>query len=141
MYTEYFQWRPTHNSNSEQRSVMAGQTLRGSLVYHRLSDSYVLSQTVVETGATSTQTVKCQEGKTFVVPYVVYEKTFPCSSYPPDGVVTFRNITMECETDAGEVSADCKQSVAWSAKVEDDNCNMRAVPRTCGGSNSRTRRA
>ena len=106
MYTEYFQWRPTHNSNSEQRSVMAGQTLRGSLVYHSLSDSYVLSQTVVETGATSTQTVKCQEGKTFVVPYVVYEKTFPCSSYPPDGVVTWMS----------------RSSVYWPSHVRPIQC-------------------
>ena len=74
MYTEYFQWRPEHNSNSEQRSVEAGQTLRGSLEYKKLTDSYVLTQTVVETGAQSTQTVKCQEGKKFTVPYVVYEK-------------------------------------------------------------------
>ena len=33
MYTEYFQWRPTHNSNSRQQPVEAGQTLHGSLVY------------------------------------------------------------------------------------------------------------
>jgi len=125
MYTEYFQWSPEHNSNSEQQSVKAGDTLRGSLVYNHLSDSYYLSQTVLETGATSTQTVKCQDGKKFVVPYVVYEKVFPCSSYPPDGGVTFHNITMECETTT-EPRADCKELVQWSAKYKDDNCNMRA---------------
>lgn len=74
MYTEYFQWSPVHNSNSRQRAVRAGDTLRGSLVYNHLSDSYFLSQTVVETGETSSQTVKCQSGKRFLVPYVVYEK-------------------------------------------------------------------
>ena len=31
MYTEYFQWSPTHNSNSRQHSVEAGQTLHGQL--------------------------------------------------------------------------------------------------------------
>jgi len=30
MYTEYFQWRPTHNSNSKQYKVNAGETLHGS---------------------------------------------------------------------------------------------------------------
>jgi len=80
---------------------------------------------VIETGATSTQTVKCQRGKKFLVPYVVYEKTFPCHSYPPDGVVTFRNITMECET-ATQPRMDCKELVQWSAKEKEDHCNMRA---------------
>ena len=44
MYTEYFQWSPTRNSNSEQRSVEAGQTLHGSLVYSEADDSYTLTQ-------------------------------------------------------------------------------------------------
>ena len=125
MYTEYFQWSPEHNSNSRQQPVKAGQTLRGALRYDSSSDSYLLSQTVLETGATSTQTVKCQDGKKYLVPYVVYEKTFPCGSYPPDGVVTFKNITVECETATGGVK-DCKDLVQWSAKYKDDNCNMRA---------------
>merc|ERR1711988_1254759 len=45
MYTEYFQWRPTHNSNSKAQSVKAGQTLHGSIVYDSSSDSYTLTQT------------------------------------------------------------------------------------------------
>ena len=100
-------------------------TLRGSLVYNHLSDSYFLSQTVLETGASSSQTVQCQAGKKYVVPYVVYEKTFPCASYPPDGSVTFHNITMECETDKA-ARVDCKSMAQWSARVMDDNCEMRA---------------
>lgn len=60
MYTEYFQWRPTHNSNSEQKNVQAGQTLHGFLIYNPERDSYNLTQTVVETGASSYQEVKCQ---------------------------------------------------------------------------------
>ena len=71
MYTEYFQWSPVHNSNSEQQPVEAGQTLHGSLVYSKEDDSYVLTQKVLETGATSSQTVKCQSGKAYKVPYIV----------------------------------------------------------------------
>jgi len=41
MYTEYYQWSPTHNSNSKQYPVQAGQTLQGSLQYDEASDSYV----------------------------------------------------------------------------------------------------
>lgn len=118
MYTEYYQWRPSHNSNSIQKPVLSGQTLKGSLVYDASSDSYELSQTVLETGVTSSQVVPCQNGKKFLVPYIVYEKVFPCRSYPPDGVVTFRNITMECET-ASAASVDCKNLVTWSAQYKD----------------------
>jgi hypothetical protein len=109
-----------HNSNSDQYPVKAGQTLRGSLVYDASSDAYGLTQTIVETGDSSSQTVKCQDGKAYRVPYVVYEKVFPCRDYPPDGVVTFRNITIECD------GQPCTQAVSWQAKVEDANCNMAA---------------
>jgi len=120
MYTEYYQWSPTHNSNSRQYSVKAGQTLRGSLDYDSSSDSYTLSQTIVETGKTSSQTVACQSGKKYVVPYVVYEKEWTCSDYPPDGVVTFRDIVVECD------GTDCTQDVQWQAQVEGSNCGMAA---------------
>lgn len=120
MYTEYYQWSPSHNSNSRSYSVKAGQTLHGAIVYDSSSDSYELSQTIVETGATSSQVVKCQSGKKYVVPYVVYEKEWSCSNYPPDGVVTFRNIVVECD------GVDCTQAVGWKAKVKDSNCNMAA---------------
>lgn len=121
MYTEYFQWSPEDNSNSDQYSVQEGQTLHGALVYEASSDSYTLTQTIVETGETSSQVVKCQNGKKFTVPYVVYEKTFPCSTYPPDQIVTFRNIIIECD------GKDCNKEVKWNARVKDDNCEMKAV--------------
>jgi hypothetical protein len=97
MYTEYFQWEPEDNVNSREYSVESGQTLHGSIVYNSAQDSYVLKQTIVETGETSSQTVKCQDGKKFTIPYVVYEKTFPCYTYPPDQIVTFTNIIVECD--------------------------------------------
>lgn len=118
MYTEYYQWSPTHNSNSRAYSVEPGQNLHGALVYDASSDSYELTQTIVETGKSSSQTVKCQSGKKYVVPYVVYEKEWTCKDYPPDGKVTFRNIVVECD------GQDCTQQVQWAAKVEDANCDM-----------------
>jgi hypothetical protein len=126
MYTEYFQWSPINNSNSDQRSVESGQTLHGSLVYSASSDSYDLTQEIVETGVKSTQNVPCQNGKKFVVPYVVYEKTFPCGDYPPDGKVHFYNITVECD------GQDCAKEIKWSPKVKDANCNMAAHINTDG---------
>lgn len=126
MYTEYFQWRPEHNSNSRQQPVKSGQTLQGSLIYNSDSDSYTLGQMVQETGATSTQQVKCQDGKKYTLPYVVYEKTFPCGDYPPDGKVTFRNIYVECD------GKDCTKDVQWTGKVKDANCDMKATPNSDG---------
>jgi len=65
MYTEYFQWSPEDNRNSQQVMVKAGQTLHGSLNYLPLIDAYNLTQRVVETGAISSQIVKCQNGKKY----------------------------------------------------------------------------
>jgi len=121
MYTEYFQWSPEANSNSKQQDVKAGQTLHGSLVYSAGGDSYTLTQTVVETGATSSQVVKCQSGKKYTVPYIVYEKTTKCKNYPPDEKVTFFDIVAECD------GADCTNDIKWEAKVKDANCEMKAV--------------
>jgi len=120
MYTEYFQWRPVHNSNSEAYRVEAGQTLHGSIVYDKSEDAYTVTQTVVETGHSSSQVVKCQSGKKYRIPYVVYEKLAPCRDYPPDGKVTFTDIVIECD------GQDCTSDTKWEAKVEDANCDMTA---------------
>ena len=89
-------------------------------MYNKNEDSYLLSQQIVETGAVSSQTVPCQDGKKYTLPYIVYEKLFPCGDYPPDGIVTFRNITTECD------GVDCTKDIVWEAKVKDANCNMAA---------------
>jgi hypothetical protein len=60
------------------------------------------------------------QGKKYVLPYVVYEKTFPCNTYPPDGVVKFTNISIECD------GTDCTKGVTWESKVKDANCNFKA---------------
>lgn len=119
-YTEYYQWSPSKNVNSKEITVKAGQTLHGVITYENTTDSYVITQTVVETGSSSTQTVKSQNAKKFNLPYVVYEKVWTCADYPPDGVVTFTNISIQCDY------ADCTNTVKWSAAVKDANCGMAA---------------
>lgn len=125
-YTEYFQWRPVHNSNSRQVPVSAGQTLKGTLQYDQGTDSYTLTQEVVETGEKSSQVVKCQNGKKYTLPYVVYEKLWPCRDYPPDGKVTFTDIYAECD------GKNCTSEIKWTALVKDSNCNMQANVNTDG---------
>jgi len=126
MYTEYFQWSPEHNSNSPQQGVQEGQTLHGSLIYMEEVDSYNLTQAVVETGAVSTQIVRCQKsgvfgkGKKYNLPYIVYEKVFPCNDYPKEGAVTFTDIVIECD------GKDCTNEVKWASKVKDANCDFKA---------------
>jgi len=121
-YTEYFQWSPQHNSNSKQISgVKPGQTLSGSLQYYPELDSYNLTQNVLETGTVSTQIVKCQSGKKFTVPYVVFEKVAKCNAYPPDGIVTFFDIRVGCDF------KECTEQIKWTPKVLTPNCNMKAV--------------
>lgn len=119
-YTEYYQWSPEDNRNSNQIDVQPGQTLHGVLDYNSATDSYTLTQTVVQTGRKSSQVVRCQNGKKFTIPYVVYEKVWPCGDYPPDGKVSFTNIKASCD------GADCTNEIKWSAKVKDANCNMAA---------------
>lgn len=80
-----------------------------------------MSQTIVETGDVSTQNVPCQSGKKYNLPYIVYEKTFPCANYPPDEAVNFYNIIAECD------GTDCTQDIVWESKVKDANCDMKAV--------------
>ena len=118
--SEYFQWRPEDNRNSHAVGVKSGQTLRGYLHYIEASDSYNLTQSVVETGAISTQIVKCQAGKKYTLPYVVYEKLFPCRSYPPAEKVVFTDIVAECD------GKDCAASIQWKPMVKDANCEMTA---------------
>jgi hypothetical protein len=120
MYTEYFQWSPEHNSNSEQERVESGQTLHGALTYHPQFGGYTLNQTIVETGKSSSQFVKDQNGKNYTLPYVVYEKVFPCGDYPPDGKVDFKIVKAECD------NVDCMAGIKWSPKVKEDHCNFKA---------------
>jgi len=120
MYTEYYEWDNGYNSNSDNYNVNAGQTLHGVLTYLPATDSYNLSQTNVETQQMSQQMVQCENGKKFVIPYFVYEKTWPCQYYPPDQIVTFRDIIIECD------GKPCTSRIQWSAQVKDSNCNMAA---------------
>lgn len=120
MYTEYFQFWPPWNHNSKSYPVKAGQTLHGSILYDATTDSYNQSNTIVETGQTSSHVVKAQNGKKFMRPWVVYEKLTKCANYPPDGIVTFRDIIVECD------GVDCTKDVQWKPKVKDANCNMKA---------------
>lgn len=117
-YTEYFQWQPTRNSNSESYPIPAGDHLRGTLVYNANDDSYLLTQTHMEAGRTSSQVVQCQSGKKYTLPYVVFEKTWACKDYPQDGKVEFYDIVAQCD------GIDCADEIQWKAVNMVDMCDF-----------------
>eukprot|EP00759_Apiculatamorpha_spiralis_P020509 PhF_6_TR25827/c0_g1_i1/m.36472 len=101
MYTEYYQWSPSKNSNSHQYGVNAGDSLLGQITYNGDSkQSYTLSQNDKASGRNSTQTIGVQQKggqyKNYTIMYVVYEKVADCSEYPPEGRVDFNNIIVVC---------------------------------------------
>eukprot|EP00163_Fabomonas_tropica_P027437 TRINITY_DN5286_c0_g1_i3.p1 TRINITY_DN5286_c0_g1~~TRINITY_DN5286_c0_g1_i3.p1 ORF type:complete len:280 (-),score=24.50 TRINITY_DN5286_c0_g1_i3:163-975(-) len=77
-YCENFIWQPVYNQDSPSFSVSPGQTMHGIMTYDASSDSYNVTQSCVETGATSSLQAKVPNGKKVTIPYVVYEKTWPC---------------------------------------------------------------
>eukprot|EP00163_Fabomonas_tropica_P027436 TRINITY_DN5286_c0_g1_i2.p1 TRINITY_DN5286_c0_g1~~TRINITY_DN5286_c0_g1_i2.p1 ORF type:complete len:284 (-),score=87.89 TRINITY_DN5286_c0_g1_i2:145-969(-) len=119
-YCENFIWQPVYNQDSPSFSVSPGQTMHGIMTYDASSDSYNVTQSCVETGATSSLQAKVPNGKKVTIPYVVYEKTWPCRDYPSDEKVTFYDIKASCD------NQDCTSQVKWEAKVKDANCDFAA---------------
>jgi len=125
MYTEYYQWEPSDNQDSDQYEVNPGDQLFGQVTY--LGDAqqtYRLNQTDLTTGQSSTMDIKVQQDdsgvyKNFTVLYVVYEKVADCGDYPPDGIVTFTDIKVFCSG---------KQiTPQWKTAYVEDVCNNRAT--------------
>ena len=90
--------------------------LHGQLYYIESQDAYVLNQTVVETGASSSQVVRARGQEVYGAGV---REDVACGDYPPDGKVSFNIVASECD------GAPC--DITWEAKVKDPNCNMQAV--------------
>jgi hypothetical protein len=124
MYTEYYQWSPSNNQDSNQYQVNAGDQLFGKVVYNGDADqSYTLTQTDVTSGQSSSMTIPVQQDdegnyKNFTVMYIVYEKVAQCGQYPPDQKVTFSDIKVKCN--------DALVSPKWTTSYVEDVCNFRA---------------
>mmetsp|Transcript_27135 Transcript_27135/g.37882 ORF Transcript_27135/g.37882 Transcript_27135/m.37882 type:complete len:276 (+) Transcript_27135:62-889(+) len=120
MFTEFTELDKNHHQNSDQYAVKPGQIIEGTLEYNAETDSYLVSEQNIETGQISSQIVPCSDGKQYRTPYVVYEKTFPCNSYPPDEIVTFFDIYAECD------GTDCTNEMEWISRINNSNCRMKA---------------
>merc|ERR1719231_508378 len=122
MYIEYFQWRPTHNEDSDQHTVNPGDVLHGVVVLNEQTKSYDVTHTNINSGWSVQHSVAIQrEGfhlKNYTIAYIVFEKEAECHEYPPNGEVTFYDIVMEYE---GQ-----RVSPKWTTDYVDDVCNNRA---------------
>lgn len=123
MYTEYYQWSPSNNEDSDQYGVSAGDQLYGKITYNGdAKQSYTLSQTDVTTGQTSSMTIPVQKlngvHKNYTVQYIVYEKVAQCYQYSPDQKVVFSDIKVLCN---GE-----QIQPQWTTGVVEDVCDFRA---------------
>lgn len=125
MYTEYYQWSPSHNKNSQQHSVNAGDQLHGQITFNGESEqSYTLIQTDVTTGQSSQMVIPVQRGsdglhKNYTIQYIVYEKVAQCNQYPPDQKVVFSDIQVLCNGVAIQP--------AWTSGVVDSVCDFKAT--------------
>eukprot|EP00052_Salpingoeca_macrocollata_P001027 m.23417 g.23417 ORF g.23417 m.23417 type:complete len:253 (-) comp11046_c0_seq1:80-838(-) len=122
MYNEYFQWRPTHNENSDAHVVKPGDVLHGSVDYNPSRNSYTMTHRNLNDSWSVQTEIPVQhtvEGyKKYTIVYLVYEKVWACDMYPPDGEVTFFDISVEYDNQ--------KVSPTWTTAFVDDNCNNRA---------------
>ena len=124
IYTEYFQWSPEYNSNSQAYSTQAGNKLRGEMTFlGESAQAYRIVQTDLNTGLSSSQVVGVQKDdqgnyKKYTWLYFVFEKYAQCYEYPPDQKVVFEDIKVFCSG---------KQTYPqWSTHFFQNNCDFRA---------------
>ena len=124
IYNEYYQWDPTHNENSRSHTVSAGDILYGSVSFNEDDESYTVYHSDLNDNWSVTSTIDVQEDsknggyKNYTMSYFVFEKEARCNQYPPDGKVTFYNISIFWDG--------VKQSPKWTTAYVDDVCNSRA---------------
>jgi hypothetical protein len=89
--------------------VKAGDELYGSITYRADTDSYDVYHKSLADNWDVTMNIPVQKvkgvSKNFTIAYFVYEKTAPCGDYPPDGVVTFTNITIQVRAWVGAAAS------------------------------------
>jgi hypothetical protein len=124
-YSEYFQWSPENNINSQSFPTSTGNLLKGSIVFtdDPQNPYYTVTQYDTVQQQNSTITIPVQQNsagvfKNFTILYIVFEKLTECYNYPPDQVVTFKNINVECNG--------VKISPAWTAHHVDRLCDFEA---------------
>lgn len=124
IYTEYYQWSPSNNMDSDQYSVNAGDQLWGQITFNgEDAQTYTLTQTDVTSGQSSSMTVPVQTDangnyKNYTVQYIVYEKVAQCYQYGPDQKVDFTDIKVYCNGQLVEPQ--------WTTGIVENVCDFKA---------------
>lgn len=123
IYNEYFQWSPEYNYDSDAQTVNPGDVLFGSVTYVPANNSYTIYHSDMTTGWEVYSSIPIQQDnsgnyKKYTIAYIVYEKPADCDQYPPDGQVTFSDITIQYDGQTVEPT--------WTTGIVDDVCNNRA---------------
>ncbi|KNC54731.1 uncharacterized protein AMSG_01581 [Thecamonas trahens ATCC 50062] len=122
--TEYFQWSPENNRDSQTIEARAGDTLHGTVVYDEATQSYTQTQNNLRTGQSTSMVVPIQKDsngnyKNYDHLWVVYEKVpIVCGQLPASGKVLFFDI--EIEFDGKLVTPE------WTTAFVVDKCDNRA---------------
>lgn len=123
-YTEYFQWSPEDNSNSQSVPTTSGHKLKGSITWNgNQAQSYTILQRDTNDQTHSTQTINVQrdqagQHKNYTILYVVFEKVAQCPDYPPNEKISFHDLQVECN------GAPFKPQ--WQTAFVEDVCEFRA---------------
>ena len=118
-YTEYFQWSPVYNYDSESFPVSPGDILRGTVLYNQHANAYEMIQHDLTSNRKSvSRLIPVESGRKFQIIYVVQEKVCDCSQYSADRSVLFYDI--EIEFDHRRVFPQ------WKTAFVDDVCGARA---------------
>lgn len=128
IYNEYFQWSPENNIDSDSTTVNPGDVLYGSVTYVPENNTYTIYHSDLNSGWSVYTSIPIQQDnngnyKNYTIAYIVYEKDADCNQYPPDGQVTFSDITIQYDGVTVEPS--------WTTAYVDDVCNNRAKVSVC----------
>jgi len=120
IFNGVYDWNDGSWYQSDSAQVNPGQTIYGSVLFTRATNTYTMLIGCKETGWSVTSTKKVRQGQVESVAYFVVEhQPDTCAAYPADGEMTFTNIYMEVEGAAVKP--------AWQALQEDPACNSKAV--------------
>ena len=123
MFHEIFDWVTHHDSASEHYAVPAGDKVWAEVTYKASDNSYDMAMTSAKTGQSVSYNYKLnhRQHATEATAYFVLEhQPRSCNQLPPNGIVTWSNISMEVnyEAVASPVFKAMQESPTCGSKVE-----------------------
>eukprot|EP01084_Bolivina_argentea_P320400 555908_1 len=119
---EYFQWHPSHDTQSKTVSTSSGDVIYSWIKY--TTNAYLMHVENTRTKQYVETTIPVQEQngkyKKYTIAYFVFEHPCnECSQYPPDNAVTFYNISIQYNNVL-------ESKPVWTTGYKANKCNNRA---------------